>query len=312
VLRAVRRLAGAAAGGVRSGLGQFATSLGDYGRLIRLDRPIGIWLLLWPALWALWVAAHGHPREPIFAVFVAGVVLMRSAGCAINDFVDRHVDPHVERTRARPLASGAVSPPEAILIAATLAVLAFALVLTLNRFTIQLSIAGAGLTIVYPFLKRFFPLPQVWLGAAFSWSIPMAFAAENGRVSRLGWLLFVAGVLWTAVYDTMYAMVDREDDLKLGVRSAAILFGDADRIVIAAMQAMVLGALWFVGEQAGLEFWYRGALGIGAALFLWQQWLIHAREPRDCFRAFLNNHWFGLVIFLGIALDYLFRPPSLR
>lgn len=312
MLNAVRRLGCAAAGGVRSALGQVATSLSDYARLIRLDRPIGIWLLLWPALWALWLAGHGHPREQIFVVFVAGVVLMRSAGCAFNDFVDRRVDPHVERTRTRPLASGAVSPPEAILVAATLAVLAFALVLTLNRFTIQLSVAGAGFTIVYPFLKRFFPLPQVWLGAAFSWSIPMAFAAENGRVSQLGWLLFIAGVLWTAVYDTMYAMVDREDDLKLGVRSAAILFGDADRIVIAAMQAMVLGALWFVGEQAGLEFWFRGALGLGAALFVWQQWLIRKREPRDCFRAFLNNHWFGLVIFLGIALDYLFRPPSLR
>ena len=312
MLRAVRRLGAAAASAVGTGLGYVAATLADYARLIRLDRPIGIWLLLWPALWALWVAGHGHPRERIFAVFVAGVVLTRSAGCAFNDFADRRVDPHVERTRARPLATGAVSPPEAVLLAATLAVLAFALVLTLNRFTVQLSVAGAGLTIVYPFLKRFFPLPQVWLGAAFSWSIPMAFAAENGQVSQLGWLLFVAGVLWTAVYDTMYAMVDREDDLKLGVRSAAILFGDADRIVIASMQVMVLGALWFVGQQAGLEFWFRGALGLGAALFVWQQWLIRAREPRDCFRAFLNNHWFGLVIFLGIALDYLFRPPSLR
>jgi 4-hydroxybenzoate polyprenyltransferase len=312
VLSALRRLAAAAAGGLRVGLGHAAVTLADYGRLIRLDRPIGIWLLLWPALWALWVAGHGHPREPVFAVFVAGVVLMRSAGCAINDFADRRVDPHVARTRGRPLATGAVSPAEAILIALTLAALAFALVLTLNPFTIRLSVVGAALTVVYPFLKRFFPLPQLWLGAAFSWSIPMAFAAEDGRISQLGWLLFIAGVLWTAVYDTMYAMVDREDDLRLGVRSSAILFGDADRVVIAAMQAMVLAALWFVGQQAGLEFWFRGALGLGALLFLWQQWLIRAREPRECFRAFLNNHWFGLVIFLGIALDYLFRPPSLR
>ena len=185
--------------------------------------------------------------------------------------------------------------------------LAFALVLTLDRFTIGLSLVGAGLTIVYPFLKRFFPLPQVWLGAAFSWSIPMAFAAEGGQIPRLGWLLFVAGLLWTVVYDTMYAMVDREDDQKLGIRSSAILFGDADRIVIAALQVMVLVALWLAGDQAGLGHWFRIALGVGAALFAWQQWLIRERVPAECFRAFLNNNWFGLVIFLGIALDYLFE-----
>ncbi len=307
MLTALRR--GAALAAVRAGqaLRHAGSTLGDYGRLIRLDRPIGLWLLLWPALWGLWIAGRGHPVEHVFVVFTLGVLLMRSAGCAFNDFADRKLDPHVARTRERPLASGAVAPAEALLIAATLAILALALVLTLDRSTIYLSLGGALLTVVYPFLKRFFPLPQVWLGAAFSWSIPMAFSAETHELPRLGWLLFVAGVLWTAVYDTMYAMVDREDDLKLGVRSSAILFGDADRLVIGAMQAMVLGALWFAGQQAGLGRWYLGGLATGALLFAWQQWLIRHREPRDCFRAFLNNHWFGMVVFLGIALDYVFR-----
>ena len=295
---------------LRRTLASAATVLGDYAALVRLDRPIGIWLLLWPTLWALWLAARGHPNEHAFVVFTLGVVLMRSAGCAFNDFADRRVDPHVARTEGRPLATGRVSTAEALLIAATLSMLALALVLTLDRLTVELSFGGAALTIVYPFLKRFFPLPQVWLGAAFSWSIPMAFAAETGEISRLGWLLFVAGVLWTAVYDTMYAMVDREDDLRLGVRSSAILFGDADRLVIAAMQAMVLGALWLAGEQAGLGRWFHGAIALGGCLFAWQQWLIRARTPRDCFRAFLNNHWFGLVIFVGIALDYLFHKTG--
>ena len=290
-------------------LGRVGATLGDYARLVRLDRPIGALLLLWPTLWALWLAARGHPNEHAFIVFSLGVLLMRSAGCAINDFADRRFDRHVERTRERPLAQGRVAPAEALLIFAILSMLAFALVLTLDRLTIELSLAGAALTIVYPFLKRFFPLPQVWLGAAFSWSIPMAFAAEGGGIPRLGWLLFVAGLLWTVVYDTMYAMVDREDDQKLGIRSSAILFGDADRLVIAALQAMVLLALWLAGQQAGLGHWFRLSLALGAGLFAWQQWLIRARVPAACFRAFLNNNWFGLVVFLGIALDYLFAAP---
>jgi 4-hydroxybenzoate polyprenyltransferase len=283
-----------------------AVALGAYARLVRLDRPIGIWLLLWPALWALWIATHGHPHEHVFVVFALGVLLTRSAGCAINDFADRRVDPHVARTADRPLASGRVTPVEAVLVAAILGLMAFALVLTLNRLTAELSLAGAALTLVYPFLKRFFPLPQVWLGAAFSWSVPMAFAAETGAVPQLAWLLFVAGVLWTTVYDTMYAMVDRTDDVKLGVRSSAILFGDADRAVLLVLQAMVLVALWLAGRQAGLGHWFQGALGVGALLFGWQQRLIRERLPAGCFRAFLNNNWFGLVVFAGIALDYLF------
>jgi 4-hydroxybenzoate polyprenyltransferase len=309
VLNATRPT-GAQADDASNGRRRAATTLADYARLIRLDRPIGIWLLLWPALWALWLASRGHPNEHVFVVFALGALLMRSAGCAINDFADRRFDPHVARTEDRPLAAGRVSPAEALLIYAILSLLALALVLTLDRFTVELAVGGAALTIVYPFLKRFFPLPQVWLGAAFSWSIPMAFAAETGQVPRLAWLLFVAAVLWSAAYDTMYAMVDRDDDLKLGIKSAAILFGDADRWIIGTMQALVLYAFWLAGQQADLGRWFWIALFIGACLFGWQQWLLRAREPRDCFRAFLSNHWFGLAIFVGIALDYLFAKPG--
>jgi 4-hydroxybenzoate polyprenyltransferase len=284
--------------------------LGDYARLVRLDRPIGIWLLMWPTLWALWLSSAGRPNEQVFVVFVLGVVLMRSAGCAINDYADREFDPHVERTKTRPVAAGRITPNEAIGVYVALSLCALGLVLTLSTITVYYALAGGALAIVYPFLKRFFPLPQLWLGAAFSWSIPMAYAAQLGVVPRTAWLLFIAGVLWSAVYDTMYAMVDRDDDLKLGVKSAAILFGDADRAIIASMQAMVLVALWMVGNQAALGHWYTGALVVGGVLFAWQQWLIRRRERESCFRAFLNNHWFGLVVFVGIALDYLFtRPP---
>jgi 4-hydroxybenzoate polyprenyltransferase len=300
----------ARAAALRASLAAAGKALADYARLVRLHRPVGIWLLLWPALWGLWVAARGHPHEHVFVVFMLGVVLTRSAGCAINDFADRRFDPHVARTGDRPLATGAVSAPEALLIYAILSLLALALVLTLDRLTVRYAIAGAALMAVYPFLKRFFPLPQVWLGAAFSWSVPMAFAAETHAVPRLAWLLFVAGLLWTAVYDTMYAMVDRDDDLKLGIRSTAILFGDADRWVIAAMQVLVLYALWLTGEQASLGPWYRGGLVAGAALFAYQQWLIRGRDRARCFRAFTNNVWFGLIVFVGLALDGLFRAPA--
>ncbi|HXQ30805.1 MAG TPA: 4-hydroxybenzoate octaprenyltransferase [Steroidobacteraceae bacterium] len=304
------RPGGSQADDTGSGPRRAVTTLVDYARLMRLDRPIGIWLLLWPALWALWLASHGHPDEHVFIVFALGVLLMRSAGCAINDFADRRFDPHVARTEDRPLAAGRVSPAEALLIYAILSLLALALVCTLDSLTVKFAVGGAVLTIVYPFLKRFFPLPQVWLGAAFSWSIPMAFAAETGQVPRLAWLLFVAAVLWSATYDTMYAMVDRDDDLKLGIKSAAILFGDADRWIIGAMQVLVLYAFWLAGQQADLGRWFWIALSIGACLFAWQQWLIRAREPPDCFRAFLSNNWFGLAIFVGIALDYLFAKPG--
>jgi 4-hydroxybenzoate polyprenyl transferase len=217
---------------------------------MRLDRPIGILLLLWPTLWALWIAGEGRPDPHVFLVFVAGVVLMRSAGCVMNDFADRGIDPHVERTRERPMARGAVAPLEALLLAAALGAVAFGLVLTLNRLTILLALAGAVLTIAYPFLKRITHLPQVWLGASFGWSVPMAFAAQTGAVPPLAWLMFIAVVLWAVVYDTMYAMVDREDDLKLGVRSTAILFGDADRPMIGAAAGAGAGGAG-AGRPAG-------------------------------------------------------------
>lgn len=297
---------GAPGAAVSEGRGSMLARLADYARLMRLDRPIGIWLLLWPTLWALWLASRGAPHEATFVVFVAGVVLTRSAGCAINDFADRRVDGHVARTASRPLATGRLTVQEAVAIYVVLSLAAFGLVLTLDRLTITYAVAGAGLMFVYPFLKRVFPLPQVWLGAAFSWGIPMAFAAERHEVPRLAWIVFAAGVLWSTVYDTIYAMVDRDDDLRLGVKSTAILFGTADRAIIGALQVAVLVLLWIAGDEAGLGYWFRGALGVGAVFFAWQQWLIRRRERDGCFRAFLNNHWFGLAVFVGIALDYLF------
>jgi 4-hydroxybenzoate polyprenyltransferase len=285
---------------------RLAGQLREYALLMRLDRPIGIWLLLWPTLWALWIAGEGRPDPQVFLVFVAGVVLMRSAGCVMNDFADRHIDPHVERTRNRPLARGAVAPVEALVLAAALGAVAFGLVLTLNRLTVLLALAGAVLTITYPFLKRVTHLPQIWLGASFGWSVPMAFAAQSGAVGQLAWQMFLAVIIWAVIYDTMYAMVDRDDDLKLGVRSTAILFGDADRAIIAGMQCLLLLGLWLVGRQAGLGGWYLAALGMAGGLALWQQYLIRERQPAACFQAFLNNHYFGMTVFAGILLHYTF------
>jgi 4-hydroxybenzoate polyprenyltransferase len=282
--------------------------LREYALLMRLDRPIGTLLLLWPTLWALWIAGAGRPDPHVLLVFVAGVVLMRSAGCVMNDFADRRIDPHVARTCERPLARGAVSPVEALLLAAALGAIAFGLVLTLNRLTILLALAGAVLTIAYPFLKRFTHLPQIWLGAAFGWSVPMAFAAQTGAVPQLAWLMFIAVVIWAVIYDTMYAMVDREDDLKLGVRSTAILFGDADRALLGGLQVLLLIALWLIGQQAGLGPWYQASLGVAAALSLWQQYLIRNREPAECFRAFLNNNLYGMAVFVGLLLHYIYLP----
>jgi 4-hydroxybenzoate polyprenyltransferase len=285
-----------------------AARLREYALLMRLNRPIGIWLLLWPTLWALWVAGEGRPDPQVFIVFVAGVVLMRSAGCVMNDFADRRIDPHVERTRERPLARGAVSPIEALLLAAVLGAAAFGLVLTMNRLTVLLALAGAVLTITYPFLKRVTHLPQVWLGASFGWSVPMAFAAQTGTVPALAWLMFLSVVAWAVVYDTMYAMVDRDDDLRLGVRSTAILFGAADRSILGALQGLLLVLLWIIGWQAGLGGWYVAGLGVAAGLSLWQQYLIRERLPADCFRAFLNNHYYGMAVYAGILLHYTFAP----
>jgi 4-hydroxybenzoate polyprenyltransferase len=281
--------------------------LREYVRLMRLDRPIGIWLLLWPVLWALWISGAGHPDERLFVIFVLGTFVMRSAGCVMNDFADRDFDPHVRRTADRPLARQSVSTAEALALFAVLGLIALALVIPLNRPTQVLALIGGVLAVTYPFLKRFFSLPQAYLGLAFSWSVPMAFAAQTGELPLVAWVLFLAGVLWTTAYDTMYAMVDREDDLVIGIRSSAILFGRADRLVIGVLQAGALAGLGLAGSLAGLGHWYWAGLAVAAAFAAYQQWLIRDRDPDACFRAFLNNNLFGLAVFAGIALDYLFR-----
>jgi 4-hydroxybenzoate polyprenyltransferase len=281
--------------------------LREYARLMRLDRPIGIWLLLWPVLWALWIASDGHPDERLFVIFVLGTFVMRSAGCVMNDFADREFDPHVRRTADRPLARQSVSPAEALGLFAVLALVALALIIPLNRATQVLALIGGVLAVTYPFLKRFFSLPQAYLGAAFGWSVPMAFAAQTGAVPLEAWVLFMSVVLWTMAYDTMYAMVDREDDLVIGVRSSAILFGRHDRLIVAALQVGALAGLTLAGWMSGLGRWYWAGLAAAALLATYQQFLIRDREPAACFRAFLNNNLFGLVVFAGIALDYVFR-----
>ena len=284
-----------------------SSRLREYALLMRLDRPIGIFLLLWPTLWALLIAGEGRPDPMVLMVFILGVVLMRSAGCVINDFADREIDGHVQRTRDRPLAAGRVSELEAKLLFLLLCLLAFGLVLLLNTLTIMLSFVGALLAASYPFMKRVTHLPQVYLGAAFGWSVPMAFAAQTGSVPQIAWLLFTATVLWATAYDTMYAMVDREDDLVLGVKSTAILFGDADRQIIGIIQVMVLVCLLMIGYQAKLGLYYYGGVLVAAALAAYQQGLIRYREREGCFRAFLNNNWFGAAVFTGLLLDYLMR-----
>jgi 4-hydroxybenzoate polyprenyltransferase len=272
--------------------------------LLRLDRPIGSFLLAWPMLAALWIAADGHPQRRLLAIFVAGAVLMRSAGCIINDLSDRDIDPHVRRTRGRPLAARVVSPYEALSVLVLLALAALVLVLQLNTLTVRLALAGAAFTITYPLLKRFFPLPQLYLGLCFGWAVPMAFAATVNTVPRVGWLLLVATILWAGVYDTMYAMVDRDDDLRIGVRSSAILFADLDRFMVGVMQLMVLFALALVGRTQHFGDAYDAGLIAAAGLFLWQQWLIRNREPDACLRAFQNNNYVGFAVFAGVLLQY--------
>jgi 4-hydroxybenzoate polyprenyltransferase len=282
------------------------TTVGNYAELMRLHKPIGIFLLLWPTLWALWLASYGRPYEHVFLVFVLGVLLTRSAGCVINDFADRDFDARVQRTKDRPLANKRLEPAEAIIVFVALSLVAIALVMSLSRITQWLALAGAVMIVSYPFFKRFFVLPQAYLGAAFSWSIPMAYAAQTGTVPRLAWLLFIANILWTTAYDTMYAMVDREDDLKIGIKSSAILFGDADCAMVGLMQTMTLFALLLVGLDMRLGIWYYLGLS-GAALFaVYQQILISDREPQKCLRAFLNNNYFGMSVFAGIALHFAF------
>jgi len=285
---------------------KLAGRLREYALLMRLNRPIGIFLLLWPTLWALLVAGAGQPPPRIVLIFIVGVILMRSAGCVINDFADREIDRFVTRTRNRPLAAGRVSTGEAKVLFTVLCLASFALVLMLNPLTIMLSVVGVLLAGSYPFMKRVTHLPQVYLGAAFGWAVPMAFAAVTGGVPPISWLMFTATVLWATVYDTMYAMVDRDDDIVLGVKSTAILFGDADRQIIGVLQVLLLICLIMIGHQAGLGRFYFGGIAIAALLALYQQGLIRYREREACFRAFLNNNWFGAVIFTGMMLDYLF------
>lgn len=277
-----------------------------YARLMRLDRPIGTFLLLWPALWALWLAGEGRPDIGIVAVFIAGVLLMRSAGCVINDYADRDIDAHVSRTRERPFARGEVGGREAQILFIVLCMIAFALVLTLNRLTIALSVVGAVLALTYPFMKRHTYLPQVYLGVAFGWSVPMAFAAQTGAVPQAAWLVFIAAVLWTTIYDTMYAMADREDDIRIGVKSTAILFGENDRLILAILQLLLFVVLLLIGARFELGWGYQAGLAAAAVFAVYQQYLIWYRIPRDCFRAFLNNNWFGLAIFCGLILHYLY------
>ena len=279
----------------------------DFVLLMRLNRPIGIWLLLWPTLWAIWIGSLGHPQLRLLAIFVTGTVLMRSAGCVINDFLDRDIDPHVRRTRNRPLAARRVSPAEAMALFAVLVTAAFLLVLQLNAATVRLSFIGAALTLSYPLFKRFFPVPQLFLGLSFGWAVPMAFTAELGAVPRVGWVLMLAAILWAGVYDTFYAMADRPDDLRVGIKSSAITFGDMDLLMIAAMQIMVLLALLFAGRLLALSRPYFGALAIAAGCFAWQLWLARRRDAAGCIRAFQNNHYFGMVIFAGLILDYAAR-----
>ena len=279
--------------------------LADYVRLMRLHRPIGAFLLLWPTLWGIWIASEGRPDPLILVVFVAGVFLMRSAGCVINDYADRDFDPFVERTRDRPLATGRVSPSEALVLFFALCLVSFGLVLLMNRLTVLLSAAAVALAVTYPFMKRYHHLPQVHLGVAFGWGVPMAFTAETGGwPPAVAWVLLAAVVLWAVAYDTLYAMVDREYDLRIGVKSTAILFGSADLAVVAGVHVAVLLLLVAVGRLAGLRWPYYASLGVAAGLAVYQLWLARDRDPAQCFRAFLHNNWLGATVFAGIVASY--------
>jgi len=281
--------------------------LDAYERLMRLDKPIGILLLLWPTLWALWLASRGIPDWITLLIFVTGAVLMRSAGCVMNDIADRKYDGLVERTKNRPLATGEVSVNEAYSLAAGLALMAFALVLLFNKTTILLSFAALFLAATYPFTKRFLAIPQAYLGLAFGFGIPMAFAAVNDYIPPLAWVLLAANVFWSVAYDTEYAMVDRDDDLKIGIKSSAIFFGKYDVVAVMICYALMLSLLAYVGKFMGFGRFY--FIGLGAAIILVcrQYVLIKLRDNSSCFKAFLHNNWIGLVIFLGLAAEYYFR-----
>lgn len=277
--------------------------LDRYLRLTRLDKPIGIFLVAWPMIWALWLSAEGVPNLWVLTVFVLGAILMRSAGCIINDYADRYIDGHVKRTRERPLATGEVSEGEALKLFAGLCVISFGLVLTLNGLTIAYSFAGVLLAALYPFTKRLTHWPQLFLGAAFGWAVPMAFAAQGGQVPAGGWLLFIATVIWSLIYDTFYAMVDRDDDLKIGVKSTAVLWGDHDLKIIAAVQVVFYGLLFAVGGLFGLGVVYYLGLMAAIGVSLYHHYITRHRERGPCFKAFMQHNWLGGVIFAGLALD---------
>ena len=284
------------------------TQLRNYAKLMRIDKPVGIWLLLWPVLWSLWLAADGHPDQGLFVVFVLGVFVMRSAGCVLNDYADRNIDPYVERTRSRPIASGAVAPAEALILFAALSLIAIGLATLLNKPAQLLAIVAAALTIIYPFVKRFFSIPQFVLGTAFGWAVPMAFAAQTGGTSQLAWLVFGVTLVWAVIYDTFYAMVDRRDDIKLGAKSTAILFGEVDLFVVAGLQLLMLVGLVLIGLRAALGFWFYASVVFAAGMMAYHLWLARDRQPAGCFAAFLHNHFIGLVILVGILLHYTFNP----
>ncbi|MGD8567552.1 MAG: 4-hydroxybenzoate octaprenyltransferase [Gammaproteobacteria bacterium] len=274
--------------------------------LMRLDKPVGTYLLLWPTLWALWIAGDGKPDTYLTLVFVVGVILMRAAGCIVNDFADRNIDGFVTRTKSRPLATGAVSSNLALWLFVVLCLIAFGMVLTLNVLTIGLSIGAMILAVTYPYMKRHTYMPQAFLGLAFGWAVPMAFAAQANALPDVAWLLLTATVLWATAYDTMYAMVDRDDDLQIGVKSTAILFGEADRVIIGVIQATFILTMMIVGNKLELGLFYYLGLSVSTGLLVYQQYLIRDREPNLCFKAFLNNHWVGFAIFVGLLLNYLF------
>ena len=276
----------------------------QYWLLARFDRPIGILILLWPALWALWVAGDGKPDLPVLIIICLGVVLMRAAGCVINDYADRDFDPHVERTQQRPIAAGKVKPQEALIVFVVLCLCAFGLVLLLNFYTIMLSFIAAFLAASYPFMKRYTQLPQAYLGIAFGWAVPMSFSAQTNSIPAVAWVMYLAVVLWALVYDTMYAMVDKDDDLKIGVKSTAILFGAYDRHIMAILQFIILALLIAVGQMQQLSWPYYVGILVAAGFSVYQQKLIFHREKVLCFKAFLNNNWFGMAVFVGLAVAY--------
>ncbi|CAH7174762.1 4-hydroxybenzoate octaprenyltransferase [Vibrio chagasii] len=281
-----------------------ATKAKAYWQLTRMNRPIGTLLLLWPTLWSLIIAAQGMPDLDVLVVFVLGVVLMRSAGCVINDFADRKVDGHVKRTKQRPLPSGLVSSKEAVILFLVLAVISFLLVLTMNPLTIKLSLIGVGLAFIYPFMKRFTHLPQLFLGLAFSWAIPMAWAAQTNELPSIVWFIFVINALWTIAYDTQYAMVDRDDDLKIGIKSTAILFGRFDKLIVGSLQLVTLAMLIALGMHYHLGDTFYWALLVAGGLFVYQQHLMRHRDRDLCFQAFLNNNYVGMAVTIGLFITF--------